>query len=260
VHARSVLLEDRLGHEGRGLAGLARHIAHYVLVDLHRVGHAQQRLEAQVDLGLARAADLVVVDLHGHAHALERERHAPAQVGQGVERRRREVAALRAVRIGQVGQRPLAVGREAGARVPVALRGVHLVEAAVRRLSVSDVVEDVELGLGAEVGRVGDARVAQVALGLAGDVARVARVPLARDGIAHIAHQRQSRLLVEGVDRRRGGVGHEQHVRLADLLEPADRGAVEPDALRQQVLLELARGDGEVLPGAGQVGELQVDQ
>jgi hypothetical protein len=33
-----------------------------------------------------------------------------------------------------------------------------------------------------------------------------------------------------------------------------------PDAVGQEVLLELARRDSEVLPGARQVGELQVDQ
>jgi hypothetical protein len=137
---------------------------------------------------------------------------------------------------------------------------VDLVEAAVGLLAIGDVVEDVELGLGPEERRVGDARVAQVPLGLARDLARVARVPLARHRVAHVADHRERRLLVERVDERRGRIGHEQHVRLADLLEAADRRAVEPDPAGQEVLLELTRGDREVLPRARQVGELQVDE
>ena len=140
------------------LPGLARDVARDVLVELHHVGHAHERLEAQVDLRLAGAADLVVVDLDLDAHALERERHPAAQVVQRVERGHGEVALLRAVAVAEVAGDGVAVAAEALARVPEALGRVDLVEAAVGLLAVGDVVEDVELGLGAEVGGVGDAR------------------------------------------------------------------------------------------------------
>jgi hypothetical protein len=65
---------------------------------------------------------------------------------------------------------------------------------------------------------------------------------------------------VEGVEDGGRRVRHQQHVRLADVLEAADGGAVEAHAGGQQVLLELARGDREVLPGPGEVGELEVHQ
>ena len=66
-------------------------------------------------------------------------------------------------------------------------------------------------------------------------------------------------MLAEGVDHRRVGVGHEQHVRLLDLLEPPDRGSVEPEALLEDVLGELMGGDREVLHQAGQVDEPDID-
>ena len=53
MHAGAVLLEDRLGHEGRGLAGAPGLVLDHVLVDHHLVRHPQERLEAHVDLALA---------------------------------------------------------------------------------------------------------------------------------------------------------------------------------------------------------------
>src|SRR5207244_1613940 len=112
-------------------------------------------------------------------------------------------------------------------------------------------------GVGAEVGGVGDAARAQVCLGLLGHVARVARVCRARDRIDHVADQRQRALAVEGVDLRARGVGHEQHVRLGDLLKAADRGAVEAEPVAEGVLLGDRHPEGQVLPGSRHVGELE---
>src|SRR5439155_23845081 len=46
---------------------------------------------------------------------------------------------------------------------------------------------------------------------------------------------------------------------LVDLLEAPNAGAVEPDALVEEVSGQLADGDREVLPQAGEVDELQID-
>ncbi len=94
VHARAVVLEDRLRHERGRLAVGAGHVLHDVLVEHQLVGHAQQRVEAHVDLGLARGADLVVLDLDLDAQPLEHEDHLRAQVLEVVHRRDREVALL----------------------------------------------------------------------------------------------------------------------------------------------------------------------
>ncbi len=60
-------------------------------------------------------------------------------------------------------------------------------------LLVGDVVEDEELGLGAEVRDVGDPDLHQVPLGLLGDEAGIARVGLAEYRIGDRADQRQRR-------------------------------------------------------------------
>ena len=66
-------------------------------------------------------------------------------------------------------------------------------------------------------------------------------------------------MLTERVDQRGVGVGHEQHVGFLDLLEPADRRAVEAEALLEHFLRQLVRRDGEVLHQAGKVTEPHVD-
>ena len=63
VHARAVVLEDRLGHERDRLAVLPGHVLDDVLVQHELVGHREQRVEAHVDLGLAGGAHLVVLHL-----------------------------------------------------------------------------------------------------------------------------------------------------------------------------------------------------
>ena len=50
-------------------------------------------------------------------------------------------------------------------------------------------------------------------------------------------------MLQRRVDEGGRRVGHEQHVRLMDVLETADARAVEADAVDEQVLAELLDGD-----------------
>ena len=71
--------------------------------------------------------------------------------------------------------------------------------------------------------------------------------------------QRQRRHARERVERRRRRVREQQHVRLGDALPAADRRAVEAEALVEGLLAERRQGQRDVLPGAEQVGELQVD-
>jgi hypothetical protein len=88
----------------------------------------------------------VVVELAGDADPLEREDDLGAKVVERVVRRRREVAALL----------PHGVAQSRATRVPVALRRVERVVRSMRRELVRHLVEDEELALGPEVGRVGD--------------------------------------------------------------------------------------------------------
>ena len=181
-----------------------------------------------------------------------REDHLRAQVLVVVHRRDREVALLVPRLVPEV--RALVA-----ARVPRPLDRVDLVEGRALVLHEAHVVEHVELGLGPEVGGVGDAGRPQVLLGLLGDVARVAGVGLAGDRVADEAVEDERLVLQERVDHRRVGVGHQDHVRLLDLLEAADRGAVEAVAILERALGELVRRDREVLHETGEVAEAEVD-
>src|SRR5579863_1683668 len=57
---------------------------------------------------------------------------------------------------------------------------------------------------------------------------------------------------------RRLRVREKQHVAFVDPLEAADAGAVEPDALGEQIFLEVFNRDCEMPPHAGQIDKHQV--
>ena len=63
----------------------------------------------------------------------------------------------------------------------------------------------------------------------------------------------------ERVDERGLLVRHQQHVRGVDLLEAADRGAVEAKAFVDRLDVDRAGRERGVLPHPGQIGEAQVD-
>ena len=257
VHTGPVVHEDRLGHERDRLAGGACDVLDDVLVEHQLVGHAQHRVEAHVDLGLARGADLVVLDLDLDADGLEHLHHLGPQVLVLVHRRDGEVALLVPRLVREVGR---AVELELTAGVPHTLDRVEEVVAGVLVLVEARGVEDVELGFGPEVRRVGDAGALQVLLGLLGDVARVARVGLAGDGVLHEAVEVQRRVLAERIEDRGVRVRDQEHVGFLDLLEAADRRAVEAVTVLEAVLGELVDGHREVLHHARQVTETQVDE
>jgi hypothetical protein len=133
-----------------------------------------------------------------------------------------------------------------------------VVVALVLVLLEPDRVEDVELALRPPVRDVGDPRLAEVELGLPGDISRVARVHLAGDRVPHEAVDHQGGMRQERVDVRSLRVRHQEHVGLLDLLESADGRSVEPVAGLEPVLGELVDGDGEVLHQAGKVAEPEV--
>ena len=125
---------------------------------------------------------------------------------------------------------------------------------------MADGVEDVELGFGAEVGGVGDAAGGEVGLGLLRDVAGVAGVGLAGERVVDEEVQREGLLRAERVDEGGGDVRQQEHVGLVDGLEPADRGAVEGEAVGEHAVVERLDRQVEVLHHAGQVTETYVDE
>src|SRR5262249_30658635 len=145
------------------------------------------------------------------------------------------------------------------ARVPRPRLGVDEVVPRVVVLIESDRVEEEELELWTDVDRVRDAALLDVRLRLLGDVARITRVPLAGDRILHVADEDQRRDRGERIHLRGRGVGNEQHVGLVDRLETADRGAIEAEAVFEDVFPQLRDGNRKVLQEAGEIDEAQVD-
>ena len=121
------------------------------------------------------------------------------------------------------------------------------------------VVEDEELGFRAEIGGVADPGRLEVGLGLLGDRARVAAVGLARRRLEHVADDRQRRGREERVHGGGLGIRHQRHVGFVDRLPAGDRGAVEHDAFREDLLVDHRHVEGDVLPLAARVGEPEVD-
>ena len=254
VHARAVVAEERLRHEGRGLALLPRGVLDDVLEQLDVVGRVEQRVEAVVDLGLAAGADLVVRALEDEPGLDQPQRDVVAEVGLLVDGGDGEVAALLARRVAEVAALDLAAG------VPVRLLRVDLVEGAARRRLVAHRVEDVELGLRREECGVGDAGRGEVLLRLLRDLAGILRVDLARARVEDVAHDDERALGAELVEVRGRHVGDELHVGLGDASEAADRRAVEHLPDLEEVLICRRSWDVEVLLHPRHVGESDVDE
>ncbi len=147
----------------------------------------------------------MVVGLDLHPQLLQLDHHLRAQIVEAVGGRHREVALLVPWLVAEVGA---FITRG----VPLPLHRVDGVEAALGGLLITNVVEDEELGLGAEVGGVSEAEGAEVALRLLCDVAGVAGVGLLGDGIDDVADHAEGRLGAEGVHPDRTGVRDDQHV------------------------------------------------
>ena len=248
----AVVGEDGLGHEGGRQPVGPGHALHHVLVEHQLVRHGRQGVESHVDLGLSGGAHLVVLDLDLDAELLHREDHLGAQVLKMVHRRNREVPLFVAGLEAQVG--PLV-----RAGVPDSLDRIDLVETLVRVLIEADVVEDEELRLRPEVGGVRYPGGDQVVLGLLGHVAGITGIRLPGDRVPDETVHVERLVLAEGVDHGRVGIRHQQHVGLLDLLEAADRRAVEPGTLLEALQGELVRRQRVVLHQAGQVGEAKID-
>ena len=179
--------------------------------------------------------------------------HLVADVHHLVGRRDREVAFLVADLVAQVRV-------FLAAAIPLAFATVDEVVARVGRLVEADVVENEELKLRAHEARVGDAGALEIGRGLAGDVARIAAVVLAGDRVLDVADHRQGLDRAERVEDGGFGLRDDEHVALVDPLPAADAGAVEAQAVLEDVLVELVDGNGEVLPEAGEVHEAEIDR
>jgi hypothetical protein len=126
-------------------------------------------------------------------------------------------------------------------------------------LDAAYVVEHEEFGFGADEHGVADTGLLEVRFGAGRGRARVAAVELAGRRLDDVAEQHQHRGRAERVDIGRVEVRLEDHVGFVDRLPAGDRAAVEHEAVGQIVLVDDARGHGQMLPLALGVGETEVD-
>jgi len=96
VHARTVVANHGLGHEGGGLAVGMSDVADHVLHRLQFVRLAQQRVELHADFALARVGDFMVVHLDRLPQRFQHRAHFRAQIVQRIDWRHREITALHA--------------------------------------------------------------------------------------------------------------------------------------------------------------------
>jgi hypothetical protein len=178
--------------------------------------------------------------------------HRGAQVLEPVHGRHREIAALDARAVSHV------AALVAGARVPRALHGIDVIAAAIDLVGPAHAVEDEEFVLGSEQAAVRDAGGLQIGLGAFSERARVAVVALHRRRFDDVAAQKQRGLLEERIDHRGGGIRHQDHVGLIDALPSGDRRAVKHLAVDEEILIDHARRDRDVLFLAARVRKAQV--
>ncbi len=252
VHARAVVTENRLGHEGHDLPMLARDVADDVLVIHEAVCQLGQRAEPHVDLGLTGRTDLVMMDLDRHADLFQGQDLLGAQILELVGRRAGEVTFL-------VPQLVAQVGALLTSRIPDALDGVNEVMRSLGRLVVAHIIKNVELGLRTPVADIRDAGALQVVLGLLGDVPGVAGVPLPRHGIPHATDHAQRGYLEDRVDESCLRIREEQHVAFLDLLITPDARPIEPESISEHIIRDFSRWEREMLPDPGKIDEPKVD-
>ena len=94
VHARAVVLEDRLRHQRHGFVVLSPNVLHDIFVFHQLVAHAEEGVEPHVDFGLARRAHLVVMDFDLHIKGFHRQHHLRTDVLHTVGRRNWEISFL----------------------------------------------------------------------------------------------------------------------------------------------------------------------
>ena len=253
VHARTVVAKHRLRHEGRRLAVGVGDLVHDILVDLHLVGVANQRVELQAEFVLG-SRNLVVMLLNTYAHLGEHGQHLGTHVLRGVDRRNREIAALDARAVAHIAGLivSVVVGRQLG-RVQLKARvvGVSL---------VLHIVEDEELGFRTDEDRVAHAFGLHIGFGLLRRAAWIAIIGFAGNGIEDVAHHNHGGLREERVHVDRVHVGHEHHVGLIDGLPAADGRAVEHDAVGEHVFVNFYHVHRDVVHLALRISEAQVNE
>ena len=254
VHARAVVAAHGLGHEGRGLTVGSRHVPDRVLHDLQPVGALHERGEASTDFALTRSTHFVVVDFTGHALLLQKRHHFGTDVGEGINRRNREVAALKGSAVAEV------AAFKFDLRGPGGFFRADLKERVIRVGAPGDAVENEEFRFRTEESLITDPGGLQIRFGALCERARIAGIALAGVGFGDVAGQNQRVLFAERIHVSRVGVGHQDHVAGFNASPAGHRGAVKGLTVFEGFFRELMSGNGNVLFTAAGIGQAVIDK
>src|SRR2546423_1630709 len=155
-----------------------------VLINHHRIGGFNQRIEAIIDFGLAGSGDFVVLAFDAHAQFFHDEAHFGANVLLGISGADREITFLMPNLVAEV-------GHLFTASVPDGFFGIDGVEGAVALGIELDVVEDEEFSFRTEHSGISNAGAVQILLGALSQTAWVAGVGFLGAGLGDGAGQRQ---------------------------------------------------------------------
>ena len=195
----------------------------------------------------------MVLALDRDAGFLKLEAHFAADILQRIQGGDREIAFFRPDFVAEV-------WKFFPPAVPMSLGTVDRVGATVPGVIETHVVEDEKFRLRPEERGVGNAGALQIRLRFFRDPARIAVVRLARDRLDDCADEAERRLGVENIDPGRRRIGDDEHVGGVDHLPTADARTVKAETFGKNVLVVLGEGGGEMLPGTGQIGELEIHE
>src|ERR1051326_5289296 len=169
VHAVSVVLEYRLGHEGADFEMLTRHILKDIFVERDLVCGLGQGLYANTHFTLARRGHFVMMQLNRDAHLAHAKHRLVAELLEAVGGRAREIAFLIPRLIAQV-------GLLLTARVPNSFGGVDVVISGVLILIEANAVKNKELGFRPKEALGRDAGLYEILFRFLSHVARIAPI------------------------------------------------------------------------------------
>ena len=251
VHTAAIVLENRLRHERHRLAILIGNILDDVLVEHHVISRPHQRIELQVNLGLAAGCHFVMVTFHFQPAGLHGHDHLTAQVLIVVRRRHREISFLITRTISLVILHP--------SRIPTSLFRIDKVKPVLLALIEAHIVKNEKFGLSAEVRGVRHSRRTQIHFCLLRNVARIAVITLLGHGIDHVAYHHQCGYFSEWIEHITVGIRNEQHVAFVDGCPPPNRRAVHAKALFKRGLRQLIDRIRNVMLQSRQVGETEIE-
>jgi len=211
----------------------ARNVLDDVLVHHHAVAAQNHGAEADIDLLLTAGTDFVVMELDLETRIDHGLHHLGTDIVHRIVGRNGEVSTLEWRLVTQVHR------LFSSTRIPATLLRVDEVVTGMLILVTLNDVEDEELSLGAEEGRVGDPRRLQIRIGALGNCAWVTAIVFARDRVDNIADQRECGHLGEWIHDRRRWIRHDEHVGLVDRLSATDTGPVKTETICEAVFFKL---------------------